>query len=100
MESPPSLVACIHHVVAFMMPVPYMNYECCPLVPVGASHTGRADYPALKLTGVLPACFQVNQVKKPFSMVLDDALFRVFMVIFRVIGKTLISILTAILYVS
>ena len=22
---------------------------------------------ALKLTGVLPACFQVNQVKKPFS---------------------------------
>ena len=33
-------------------------------------------------------------------MVLDDELFRVFMVIFRVIGKTLISILTAILYVS
>jgi len=53
----------------------------------------------LKLTGVLPACFQVNQAKKPFSKVLDDALFRVFMMVFRFIKETSISILTAILYV-
>ena len=33
----------------------------------GIRDTGRADRRTLKLTGVLPACFQVNQVKNEFS---------------------------------
>ena len=39
-----------------------------PCVPDSISQSaGTAPAACLKLTGVLPACFQVNQVKKPFS---------------------------------
>ena len=55
---------------------------------------GMSHHP--KPTWVLPACFQVNQVKKPFS----SKFFAYVSVAFNSSLKTAISILTAILYVS
>ena len=45
-----------------------MTQDCLPHAP-DSEHGKLAPCMerVLKLTGVLPACFQVNQVKKPFS---------------------------------